>query len=174
MGKISKRGLGSLVSTRGLTVFASSLITRKVCSSQAQICHTFMEMFLNLIYFTVSYFIEILTSLFWFFSTVNFAFTLLLKTYVVLATKLSWIFKIFSLWRTVSFPKHQWRGFTNFQIQDQHKTFPKEHVTYSFWWNLQLFIFNLEAGSCQFLYKYELLLLWSGKSWPSHRNIYWN
>ena len=110
MGKISKRGLGSLVSTRGLTVFASSLITRKVCSSQAQICHTFMEMFLNLIYFTVSYFIEILTSLFWFFSTVNFAFTLLLKTYVVLATKLSWIFKIFSLWRTVSFRKHQWLG----------------------------------------------------------------
>ena len=107
MGKISKRGLGSLVSTRGLTVFASSLITRKVCSSQAQISHTFMEMFLNLIYFTVSYFIEILTSLFWFFSTVNFAFTLLLKTYVVLATKLSWIFKIFSLWRTVSFSKHQ-------------------------------------------------------------------
>ena len=47
-----------------LTVFVSSLIIRYVCNSQVDISHTFMEMFLNLIFFTDFYFIEILTSLF--------------------------------------------------------------------------------------------------------------
>ena len=58
-----------------LNVFASSLIIKKVCNSQAEISHTFMEMFLNSIYFTEFYFIEILTSLFWLFSTLNFSLT---------------------------------------------------------------------------------------------------
>ena len=56
-----------MVWTRVLTVFAPFLIIRKIFSSQAEISHTFMEMFLNLICFTDFYFIETLTSLFWFF-----------------------------------------------------------------------------------------------------------
>ena len=52
---------------------------------------------------------------------------------------------------------------TNFQIHAQHKKLPKEHVTYSFWWTLQLSVFISDEGSCQFLYKYQLLLPWSGK-----------
>ena len=53
------------------------------CSSQVAISHTFMEMILNLIYFTDFYFVEILTSLFRFFSTIISLPTLLLKTYAV-------------------------------------------------------------------------------------------
>ena len=65
--------MGSLVSTWGLTVFPSSLIIGYVCSSQVEISHTFMEMLLNLLYFTDFYIIEISTSLFWFFSTIIFS-----------------------------------------------------------------------------------------------------
>ena len=42
-----------------------------------------MEMILNLIFFTDFYFIEILTSLIWFFSTLIFSPTPALKTYTV-------------------------------------------------------------------------------------------
>ena len=44
----------------------------EVCSSQVEISHTFMEMFLNLIYFTDFYFIEILTVYFDFFQRLFF------------------------------------------------------------------------------------------------------
>ena len=55
----------------------------KVCSSQVEISHTFMEMILNFICFEDFYFIEILLFYFDFFSTLIFSPTPVLKTYTV-------------------------------------------------------------------------------------------
>ena len=93
-----------------------------------------MEMFLNLIYFTGFYFIEIPTSLFWFFSTLNFSLTLLLKTYVVKLQNMN--FQDFFCGELYRFGDINDLDLTNFKIQAQHKTFPKERVTCSFWWTL--------------------------------------
>ena len=51
---------------------ASTLIKRSVCGSLVEISHTFMEMPLNLVYFTDFYLIEILTNLFSFFFLCSF------------------------------------------------------------------------------------------------------
>ena len=136
MGKISKRGLGKLVWTWGLAVFASSLIIRKVCRSQAEISHTFMEMFLNPIRFTDFYFIEILTSLFSFFQRSFFHSHCYIKLTLFRLQNYHEFSRFFFCGELYCFGDINGLDLTNFQIQAHHKTFPKEHVTFLFWWTL--------------------------------------
>ena len=131
MGRIFKKGLGSLGWARGFALLAFSLRIRSVCSSPVEINHTFMEMSLNLICFTDLYFIESLTSLFSLFSTHIFSPSpLILRClgYKILMNFQGFFFVancivLEILMSSILLPS---------KIQAHHKKYLNEHVTYKF------------------------------------------
>ena len=117
---------------RGLAVIAPSLIKRSVCSSQVEISDTFMNMSLNLIYFTDFYFIEILTSLFSFFSTLIFSRNCYLKLSLFRLQHYHEFSRFSLCGKLYRFRDINFLDLTNFQIQTHDKKILNENMTFPF------------------------------------------
>ena len=115
---------------RGVWLYlASYLRIKSSCSSQVEISQTLLEIALNFIYFTDFYFVETLTSLFSFFSTLfsHAHCYLKLMLFRLENHEFSRFFLCGELYR---FKDIDDLDLTNFQIQAHHKKLLKEHVTY--------------------------------------------